>query len=87
MGMHHKAQLARDRAARALRHYVSTLFIKSGEPWRGENAAEVEAIVDDIIEASSQHAKDTLLAEMLRHLKMEVDELSDVLEKEAGDGS
>jgi hypothetical protein len=43
---------ARIRAKRVLRHYFSLTFDKVGLVWRMDNDAEINTLVDDIIDAA-----------------------------------
>jgi len=48
----HRYRLARDRAVRILGFYFLQLFRDHNQPWDSDNQAEIETVVDSIIEAA-----------------------------------
>lgn len=50
---------ARENAKDVLVHYFKYLFERSGQNWSADNQAEVEGIVDDIIDATREHIEGT----------------------------
>jgi hypothetical protein len=55
------ADMAMERAKQGLRHYIKHAWTAAGLPFHGDNSVEVDAIVDDLVEAAvyrvaEQHA-------------------------------
>jgi len=46
-----------EQAKRLLKHYFSLLFKNNGLEWEGDNAGEVDAIVDLIVESAVNEVK------------------------------
>jgi hypothetical protein len=49
---------ARNRAVKLMQHYFTLCAKQSGVNWDSDNLAEIESIVDDLIEAAVEQMRD-----------------------------